>query len=110
MTLLGARLESLKTDAAALMGAVNCVYREGDALIGENTDGKGFVESLAEVTVPQDKQIVVLGAGGGRLHVDLHHRFLVRSLLGRSGAAQGREGQDENDAPEYVLHVFLPGG
>jgi shikimate dehydrogenase len=52
------------TEAAALVGAVNCVYRDGDKLVGENTDGKGFVQSLREVTDPADKRVVVLGAGG----------------------------------------------
>ena len=33
---------------AQLMGAVNTVRREGDKLIGENTDGKGFLRSLHE--------------------------------------------------------------
>ena len=28
---------------AAIIGAVNTVRREGDKLIGENTDGKGFL-------------------------------------------------------------------
>ncbi len=52
------------SQAAELMGAVNCVYREGDKLLGENTDGKGFVQSLRDVTDPSGKKIVVLGAGG----------------------------------------------
>lgn len=30
-------------ESAALMGAVNCVVRRGEKLIGENTDGKGLV-------------------------------------------------------------------
>ena len=30
--------------AAELMGAVNCIKRDGDKLLGENTDGKGFVQ------------------------------------------------------------------
>ena len=34
------------SEAATLMGAVNCVNRVGDELVGENTDGKGFVQSL----------------------------------------------------------------
>ena len=52
------------TDAARLMGAVNCmIWRDGQ-LIGENTDGKGFVQSLSEVTNPQGKRLVVFGAGG----------------------------------------------
>lgn len=51
---------------AQLMGAVNTVRREGDRLIGENTDGKGFLTALrddAQVD-PRDKRVVVLGAGG----------------------------------------------
>lgn len=51
---------------AALMGAVNTVRREGSKLIGENTDGKGFLRALTEDAQinPAGKQIVVLGAGG----------------------------------------------
>lgn len=50
--------------AAELMGAVNCVIREGSELVGENTDGKGFVQSLRDVTDPSGKRVVILGAGG----------------------------------------------
>jgi shikimate dehydrogenase len=39
------------------------VCRDGQ-LIGENTDGKGFVESLSELTDPKGKKIVIFGAGG----------------------------------------------
>jgi len=53
------------SEAAALMGAVNCVNRDADDnLVGENTDGKGFVQSLREVTDPAGKKVVILGAGG----------------------------------------------
>jgi shikimate dehydrogenase len=53
------------SEAAELMGAVNCVNRdEDDKLIGENTDGKGFVQSLRAMTGSQDKNVVILGAGG----------------------------------------------
>ena len=51
-------------ESAALMGAVNCVVRRGDKLIGENTDGKGFVKSLKELIDPTGKRIVMFGAGG----------------------------------------------
>jgi shikimate dehydrogenase len=50
--------------AAEMMGAVNCVNRVGDKFIGENTDGKGFVQSLREFGELTGKRIVVLGAGG----------------------------------------------
>lgn len=52
------------SEAARLMGAVNCINREGRELVGENTDGKGFVESLRGVADPAGKRIVILGAGG----------------------------------------------
>lgn len=51
-------------ESAALMGAVNCVVRRGEQLIGENTDGKGFLKSLASVTDPKGKSVVLFGAGG----------------------------------------------
>ena len=51
---------------ARLMGAVNTVRREGNRLIGENTDGKGFMRSLREDAGVDaaGKHVVVLGAGG----------------------------------------------
>ena len=51
-------------DSAALMGAVNCVVRRGTQWIGENTDGKGFVESLCRRFDPVGKNVVLFGAGG----------------------------------------------
>ena len=58
-------LDQIAPDAA-LIGAVNTVRREGDKLIGENTDGKGFLRGVrinAGVD-PKGKRVVVLGAGG----------------------------------------------
>ncbi len=52
------------TETAALMGAVNCIDRQGDRLLGDNADGKGFLLSLQEVLDPQGISAVVLGAGG----------------------------------------------
>jgi shikimate dehydrogenase len=52
------------TEAARLAGAVNCIKRDGDALLGDNTDGKGFLSSLRRVTEPKGKSAVVIGAGG----------------------------------------------
>ncbi len=51
---------------AELMGAVNTVVREGERLIGHNTDGKGFVRSVQEDANldPAGKRVVFLGAGG----------------------------------------------
>lgn len=54
------------SEDARLMGAVNTVRREGERLIGENTDGKGFLVSLTDEAQvnPAGKHVVVLGAGG----------------------------------------------
>ena len=46
------------------MGAVNCVVERDGKLIGENTDGKGFVSSLRELTDPAGKKCLIFGAGG----------------------------------------------
>jgi len=51
-------------ESAAIMGAVNCVVRRDDKLIGENTDGKGFLKSLQELIEPRGKRVVMFGAGG----------------------------------------------
>lgn len=58
-------LDEVKSEAA-LMGAVNTVVRIDDKLVGENTDGKGFMRALrqdAKVN-PENKNVVLLGAGG----------------------------------------------
>jgi shikimate dehydrogenase len=51
-------------ESAEVIGAVNCVVRRDGRLIGENTDGQGFLTSLRTVVDPAGKSIVVLGAGG----------------------------------------------
>ena len=50
--------------SAEVIGAVNCVVRRGDALIGENTDGQGFLQSLLTVAEPAGQHLVIFGAGG----------------------------------------------
>src|SRR6185503_9790288 len=58
-------LDEIAPDAAAI-GAVNTVRREGDRLIGENTDGKGFLRGVRNDAGvdPAGKRAIVLGAGG----------------------------------------------
>lgn len=51
-------------ESAAIIGAVNCAVRRQGKLIGENTDGKGFVQSLRERVDPAGKTVVMFGAGG----------------------------------------------
>ncbi len=51
-------------DSARIIGAVNCVVLREGKLIGENTDGKGFVESYRTQRDPAGQRLVILGAGG----------------------------------------------
>ena len=51
-------------ESAAIMGAVNCAVNRDGKLIGENTDGKGFLKSLQKAVDPKGKSIVMFGAGG----------------------------------------------
>lgn len=67
------------SDAAELMGAVNCVNRVEQRLIGENTDGKGFLQSLRGLVDPNGKRITILGAGGAARAIAVE--------LGLAGAA-----------------------
>lgn len=59
-----ARLADRLTPAAAAMGAVNCVYRADEGLVGDNTDGRGLVRAVAGTGRIVGASVVVLGAGG----------------------------------------------
>lgn len=53
------------TPQAAAIGAVNCVaISKGGRLVGDNTDGRGFLHALKQSCDPADANVVVLGAGG----------------------------------------------
>ncbi|HEX4819159.1 MAG TPA: shikimate dehydrogenase [Acidimicrobiales bacterium] len=70
------------TPEAAALRAVNCVVPTVDGLVGENTDGPGFLDAIDnevgfEVT---GRRVVVVGAGGAA-------RAIVLALA-RAGAAE----------------------
>jgi len=51
--------------SAKLIGAVNTIVNDNGRLFGDNTDGKGFMESLRNAQIsPEGKRVVILGAGG----------------------------------------------
>jgi shikimate dehydrogenase len=56
-------LDRLRPGASAI-GAVNCVTIADGELIGDNTDGKGFLQSVSAVRTVGGAHVVVLGAGG----------------------------------------------
>ena len=87
-------LDAVSPDAR-LMGAVNTVRREGDRLIGENTDGKGFLASLRQDAGmdPSGKCFVVLGAGGAAraMTVELALAGVKKITIVNRGSARGLE-------------------
>lgn len=72
------------TPVAATLGSVNCVRRSGDRLIGDNTDGAGFLAGLRDDfgMDPAGADCVVVGAGGAARAVVL--------ALASAGAASVR--------------------
>jgi shikimate dehydrogenase len=54
----------LLAPSAQVIGAVNTVVATDGELVGHNTDGQGFVDSLRTVVDPAGLEVVVLGAGG----------------------------------------------
>jgi len=60
------------TDVARAVGAVNTIVPTPRGLVGDNTDGEGFLRALAELGVtPAGLPTVVLGAGGAARAVTL---------------------------------------
>jgi len=51
-------------ESARLIQAVNCVVARDGGLVGENTDGKGFLSSLLPIRAPRGCHVMLLGAGG----------------------------------------------
>lgn len=77
-----ARAVDRLSDEAAALGAVNCVVPVGSELVGENTDGQGFLDAvrLDEDFDPDGRRCVVVGAGGAA-------RAVIHALAG-AGASQ----------------------
>ena len=63
------------TPVADVLAAVNCLFWDGDSLVGDNTDGIGFVASLRRGAGfdPDGRRCLVIGAGGAA-------RAVVRAL------------------------------
>ena len=80
-------------ESAAVMGAVNCVVRRGEKLIGENTDGKGFLKSLESEIDPKGKSVVLFGAGGAAraIAVDLGLAGTKRITIVNRSESRGAE-------------------
>ncbi len=82
------------TPAAHAIGAVNCVViGERGHLLGDNTDGKGFVESVRAIRAIEGQHAVILGAGGAAraIAVELALAGAERIEIVNRDAARGAE-------------------
>ncbi len=83
------------TSTAERLGSVNCIIRDGDRLIGDSTDGAGFVSGLRHDfgLDPGGARCVVLGAGGAARAVVLALADAGAASVGvvNRTAARGRE-------------------
>jgi shikimate dehydrogenase len=90
-----------RTPVAEALGAVNCVFWSGDRLVGDSTDGPGFVDALRvdEGIEVAGRSCAVVGAGGAG-------RAVVRALA-QAGA---REVVVVNRSPEPAAQAVALAG
>lgn len=60
-----AHLDRIEPEAH-LIGAVNCIYRDADSLVGANTDGSGAIWALQKALIKQltGSRALLIGTGG----------------------------------------------
>lgn len=88
------------SEAARVIGAVNTVVcREDGTLFGENTDGKGFVQSLTDAGIPlAGKRVCLLGAGGAARSIGVEC-----ALAGAVSIAVVNRNQERGEALAKVI-------
>ena len=93
-----------------MIGAVNCVVLRDGKFIGENTDGKGFLESLNTVTDPNGKSVVIFGAGGAAraIGVELALAGASKIIVINRDALRGQGLVDLLNSKTEVMAEFVP--
>ena len=96
-------------ESAAVMGAVNCAVLRDGKFIGENTDGKGFLQSLRGVIDPAGKTIVMFGAGGAAraIGVELAFAGAKRIVVVNRTETRGRDLVDMLNSRTKVKAEFV---
>jgi shikimate dehydrogenase len=87
------------TPEATRIGAVNCLYRNGQgALVGTNTDGEGALVSLERIAGPvAGKNVVLLGPGGAGK--------AVAAFLAGAGAQVTLAARDPQRAQDFAEKI-----
>jgi shikimate dehydrogenase len=97
--------------AAEIIGAVNTVVNNNGRLWGDNTDGKGFLQSLVEAGAPPaGKNLAILGAGGAAraIAVECALAGAARVDIVNRDAGRGRALAELISAKTKAAGVFHP--
>ena len=103
------------SEAASIIGAVNTVVNRDGKLFGENTDGKGFVYSLADDGVAlTGKNVALLGAGGAARAIAVECALAGAKRITVINRSAERGGDlaaliDQETEAEGVFLSWLPG-
>jgi shikimate dehydrogenase len=117
------------TEVARRLGAVNCVTRRDGALVGDSTDGAGFLAALRRAAGfdPRGRRCLVIGAGGaaravivaladsGAEEVAVVNRTAVRAekaaaLAGPAGRVASGEDVAQADLVVQATPLGMAGG
>jgi shikimate dehydrogenase len=110
---VGAFLDRLEPEAERI-GAVNAIYRDGDALVGANTDGAGALAQIEALVGGADalksRRATLIGLGGAGVAVAayLAVRTASLTLANRSrAAAEAAAGKLGATAVDYPLSAEI---
>ena len=108
-------------EEAQFIGAVNTIKNEGGKLTGFNTDGRGFMQSLAEADIEiRNKNVLIVGTGGASRAIGFYlckeasqvHLYDVDSLKAEALAKHlygVRQNADTIDASSKNSVEFMAG-
>ncbi|MCG3115232.1 MAG: shikimate dehydrogenase [Candidatus Manganitrophus sp. SA1] len=99
-------------EEAGKVGAVNTIEVAADRLIGRNTDGHGFLESLRERNVDlSGKRVILLGAGGAAkgIAVALAQQPIAEMVIAARTALRGKALADRVTAVAPRLKTSIIG-
>ncbi|HYC54529.1 MAG TPA: shikimate dehydrogenase [Candidatus Binatia bacterium] len=97
------RLVDRLSDTARAIGAVNTIYRDGETIVGDNTDAEGFYQALlAHEFRPRARRALVIGAGGSA-------RAILHALLAHGAADIVIANRTVSKAKKLARH-FRAGG
>ena len=89
---------------AILSQSVNTIFKEGDAVVGDNTDIGGFELSLKHINYnPKNKKIFILGAGGVAPSIVIALKSLGASKISLSNRTKSKAEDLKKIHPELNI-------